>query len=97
MATWKPGDLALCVKGGVVDGLGPHRRPTPRAGAVYTVEWASMMVFATGRKLGLRLVDGPPNADGTPEWAEHRFVKVTPGTDVEGFKEPRRLPVREEA
>jgi hypothetical protein len=97
MSNWEPGDLALCIKGGVVDGRGPYGRPTPVAGAVYTVKWASMMRFCTGDKLGLRLVDGPLNGDGTPEWAAHRFIKVTPGTDVQAFEEPRRVPIKEEA
>jgi len=97
MTNWKPGDLALCVKGGsIIAGGGAFGR-TPTAGAVYTVEWAAMMRFKTGTLLGIRFVDAPRNVDGAREWAALRFIKITPGADITGIEEPRRVPIKEEA
>lgn len=93
MADWQPGDLALCVKSGV----------RTRAGAVYTVadltppggySPADHSVNMTDVvSLRFREIDHPPRA-----WANSkRFRKVTPGADIEGFEERRRLPVKEDA
>lgn len=87
MADWQVGDLALCVKG--ADDL--------KAGAVYVVLeiWVGH-TFAGGffhdwDGIGLRV-----GAEAEDEcWLPSRFRKITPGADIEGFEEPRRIPVKE--
>jgi len=80
---WEPGDLALCVKGGT---LVTPAKETPKAGALYTVSGVLTRTFGNIEHsvLALRLKDGPPNNDNKYEWAAHRFVKVTPGEEIEG-------------
>lgn len=76
---WKPGDLALCIKGGK---LTTHIYPTPLeypvTGRIYTVDAIECVEFITGWHLALNLKDGPMNYSGDRRWRAHRFVKVTP-------------------
>lgn len=88
MSDWQVGDLALCV--GSKRGLN---------GRVFTVRetWTGPLgsdpsVIA----LGLRFYNFPdPSNKGA--WNAKAFRKITPGADIEGVEEPRRLPVKERA
>jgi hypothetical protein len=88
--SWAPGDLALCVD--TADRLLLGRRATAgrryRKGAIYTVS-----------AVGVHRLNGQPVLwlDADPKSAAaDRFRKVTPGADINGFEEPRRVPVKEE-
>lgn len=98
MSNWEPGDLALCVKTGKLSHLSPNGvRCThggglvPPRGSVRTVVRIEQArtdrgtVFSCGC-LNLVFADGSLGA-------ALRFTKVTPGTDVQAFEEPRRVPV----
>lgn len=99
MSGWQVGDLALCIKlgdwktyfesGAISKGFGPP------AGAVLTVR----AVYHEPRHgIVLRFLDFPDSQ--TPGWTGFqavRFRKVTPGTDIEGVEERRRIPVGEPA
>jgi len=94
MADWQVGDLALCVKG--ADDL---KADDLKAGAVYVVLeiWVghtfSGGFFHDWDGIGLRV-----GAEAKDEcWLPSRFRKITPGADIEGFEEPRRIPVKEKA
>lgn len=97
MSDWQPGDLALCVQGGVRDPTAAKPEGWPVAGKIYTVSHAALYQFKRGLFLGLFLVDGPKNASGKSIWNAGRFRKITPGADIEGIEEPRRIPVKEKA
>ena len=86
--SWAPGDLALCVKRGPwCDEDGCPTESGPGAGEVHSVcgiepdESELFLVFERWPH-GWFLSD--------------LFVKVTPGEDINGFGEPRRVPVKEE-
>ncbi len=96
MADWQKGDLALCVN------TGPYRYPDGSItlarsqlvnGRVYSVE-AFVMDGVGIKKPALILSEVKSHAPqgGFAEW---RFRKITPGHKVEGFEEPRRVPVKE--
>lgn len=82
MADWQVGDLALCVRGGVIE---PECHfpgcAYPNAGAVYEVAGSEQDPEEGGYWL---IVDGAPDnvdSDGYnwgPMWFEYRFIKVTP-------------------
>lgn len=87
--SWVPGDLALCVKQGpwrLDDGTINWRGPS--AGSTYRV-WETE---EAGGELFLGFGEWPY------DWflSDH-FIKVTPGADIHGFEEPRRVPVKEDA
>ena len=92
---WQPGDLALCIK------MGPWRRRHsdgrfshgcgPPAGSVLTVRQVLLGVYD---EIVLRFADYADNpVSGWRGWHASRFRKITPGTDIEGIEEPRRIPV----
>lgn len=92
MADWQIGDLALLVRH-----LKPSvaRRTGLRTGGVYTV---TGVVFASDGRCGLRVDGGVPHPRSTLQaFSASAFVKVTPGANIEGFEEPRRVPVKEDA
>lgn len=78
---WKPGDLALCVKGGQIDMSSVPLPAYPKQGAIYTVDDASMHNFRHDNTrhclLALSLRDGPENLHG-PFWPAFRFRKIQP-------------------
>ena len=88
---WQVGDLALCVRGGFISGLGGLEYPV--GGRVYIVgavvhDWK----FQTRKTPGLQLVDGPPNRRGSRIWAAFRFRKIHPHTpDAEDVETIRLL------
>ena len=75
---WQPGDLALCIKGGVIDLNAKRPLEWPRAGKIYRVRQAGPSKFTVGYRHALWLYDGPDNAGHGPVWAASRFRKVTP-------------------
>lgn len=78
MTDWQKGDLALCVKGGVLPG--GRAAATPRAGQVITVEnvtFGPIIQCPSGVTL-LWSEDLPRNGSGDRKWAASRFRKVTP-------------------
>lgn len=92
MADWQAGDLALCVRR-------VHSRASAqtgvRQGVVYLV---TSVVMAPDGRIGLRLAGcaARPYAK-LRAFPASGFVKITPGTEIEGFEEPRRVPVKEDA
>lgn len=83
---WKPGDLALCVQGGYIDG--PKKAVSfPKEGTVYQVLEVRLNYlgpegwireappYETKTMAFLKLLGGPVNLNGTPHWGEVRFVK----------------------
>ena len=72
---WKPGDLALCVRGGAVH-PGTRAPELPRIGAVYTVDAFGTSGFRGGPAPAFWLVDGPKNNDGQRVWGASRFRKI---------------------
>lgn len=87
MTDWKPGDIALCVKGGKICNA-PRRAPDyPVSGNFYTVERVGSDFFYEGVEQALWLKDGPENVDGQRAWVSYRFVKVTPPEADEFDKE----------
>lgn len=100
MSDWQPGDLALCVRGGDLDP--EYAWPTvdrfPEAGRVYLVHGVVMENFSTvGHSMGLILPDAPPNVRGNHVWCAGRFVKVTPGAEIEGKEVEAKRPVEVDA
>ena len=94
MTDWQPGDLALCVKGGKITSLEcePPLDGFPAAGSIYTVKRAGTYTFGTGTKLALWFTNAPRNSSGDRVWSAERFVKVTPGADIEGVEVERKAP-----
>lgn len=85
---WKPGDLALCVRGGYISGPGSSSSRYPTVGAIYTVEaYLPDVDFVGGRLPGLLLKDAPINFNYAPLWAAFRFIKVTPQEEDEFDRE----------
>jgi hypothetical protein len=88
---WKPGDLAMCVKGGRVLLDAPENEDGyPVAGRIYTVESVSLVRFSVGVHPALTLRDGPLNRRGNggvvkrgAVWPALRFCKIAPLTDEE--------------
>ena len=93
MADWQVGDLALCVS---MTPRGLHvfkGLSRLRAGGVYSVQRAyvgedgsTALVFSEVRS------DAPSGG----YWSG-RFRRIPPLADIEGFEEPRRIPVKEKA
>lgn len=91
MSDWQKGDLALCVAepiGAVPVGW------EPMIGGVYTVAGFDWGGDPTGF---LELEEDPERFAPDAGWEPLCFVKITPGADIEGIEEPRRLPVKERA
>lgn len=88
---WQKGDLALCVKGGVIDPSAVSPSGWPLSGRVYRVAGAGAFRFSLGVMPALWLADGPNNNSGDSVWAAMRFVKVTPGTEIEGVEAENRI------
>lgn len=90
MSKWKAGDLALCIKGGYVDG--PGGTSYPESGRIYTVSRVGREMFAPGKGLtALWLLDGPKNTYGGSVWPAARFIKVTPPCDMKIVEEPAKV------
>lgn len=90
MADWQPGDLALCIKkpdGDFDTGW------TVQPGGVYTVMefdfWWDGEPFLNFFEDPFYVKDAGFEACA--------FVKVTPGTEIDGFEEPRRVPQTQDA
>lgn len=101
MADWQIGDLALCIRGGSISCRGSgwlsihHGVAAPPTGFVGRVVAINpVRTFEGGLApcgcLRLHFEDG---RYGTTR----RFRKITPGAKIEGFEEPRRVPVKEDA
>jgi hypothetical protein len=89
---WKPGDLALCIKGGRIANSGRPPKSFPVKGRIYTVHSSRMRTFnQAGFSLGLVLEDGPVNNCGTRIWHHSRFVKLPEHTEDEEDRETIRL------
>lgn len=82
--SWKPGDLALCIKGGPLGSL-PRDIEYPKAGAVYHVEGVVPNAIFRGPYNGTALVfsDSPPNISLNYSWSAERFRKINPLSDEE--------------
>ena len=76
MSGWEKGDLALCVRGGPIQG--PDDWDYPQSGKLYTVEAFGISEFDYKSMSALWLVDGPINNSGDKVWPTLRFIKVTP-------------------
>lgn len=88
MSNWEPGDLALRVW--PVD---PDRAPLGiRQGGVYTV--TQVLTDGAGAT-GLRFagIDHTKSLARLKAFSAKGFIKITPGADVTGIEEPRRVPV----
>ena len=96
MTDWQPGDLALCVRGGILLKTYLHPLPAyPESGKLYNVVDIDFQEFTyTQDKKVVALVfsDAPVNRCGTKTWAAARFVKVTPDADIEGKEVERKVP-----
>lgn len=102
---WKPGDLAMCVKGDrILPGAPKNKDGYPVAGRIYTVESASLERFSAGLYLALTLRDGPLNRRGDGAvlnreavWPALRFCKIHPLTDEErdGFNAELEEPFKD--
>lgn len=92
MADWKAGDLALCITVAPFDRGGDL--VCVRRGGVYRVSALGMV-----DSLDVLQLDGVDSENDTESgWlGAYRFRKITPGADIEGFEEPRRIPVKEKA
>jgi hypothetical protein len=93
MSDWAPGDLALCIKSGRGDN-------TTRAGRIYTVQRVWWQPAARDIALDFVGIENGANWAATVDFWGHnpdRFRKITPGTEIEGFEEARRVPTREPA
>lgn len=89
-ADWQPGDLALCVRGGVI--TGGHKFPEP--GRVYHVIGVRPQMWTDGETdLGLILDKAPKNRSGLPIWWHRRFIKITPGSEITGNEAEKRIPI----
>lgn len=97
MADWQPGDLALQIR----DLMTLDRRLARRAGGCYVVE--RVVPGASWLRDGAAFIDdglvlfGVTHANPEIGSWHGNFRKVTPGADIEGFEERRRLPVEEDA
>lgn len=100
MADWQPGDLALCVKQGPwIASDTDDDVSGPKAGEInevvdvhiYDEDDAAGPDFA-----GVFLVLSGWDYECFGDYHAERFRKVTPGADIEGFEERRRLPVKED-
>jgi hypothetical protein len=100
-ADWQPGDLALCVNAGAMNGHGAFGAKVLRGGAIYTVVWiVPPALFADGSyEIGLVLAEvanpDPANTDG--DFSPQRFRKIRPLTDEEREQFAADLNVREPA
>ena len=88
MSNWEPGDLALCVKSSalVCECGVRHSGELVRKGAVYEVQRMVKAYDLTGTRcgcFGLVFLGGRGLAE--------RFIKVTPGADIKGIEEPKKL------
>lgn len=85
---WKPGDIALCVRGGRFDNSVLYLSiEHPKTGAKYSVTKVGNFKFAQGNALGLWFSDAPKNTNEERLWVAHRFVKITPEEADEFDKE----------
>lgn len=98
MSGWHVGDLALCIKQDdwrqvCADGIS---WPTegPRPGSVHVV--VKVCPAPVTGVTNLFFSEFPDFTDGAG-YSASRFRKVTPGTDIEGVEERRRIPVGEPA
>lgn len=89
---WEPGDLALCIKQGpwIGNPSGRVKPGGPRAGEIIRVARVAPNPLGGVR---LHFAEHPLEPCGlqTRWFVADRFVKITPGTDAEGFEEPRRI------
>lgn len=94
MADWQVGDLALCVMEPISTNI--------RRGGIYRVKAVGPVIpFRQGDDVALEM-EGVVNPMAAAlvgrDWVMQRgFRKITPGHKIEGFEEPRRLPVKEKA
>lgn len=86
MSDWQVGDLALCVKS---DPQNPMKM-----GGIYTV---SAVLPETDEYWPGLLLQGLRAPYRSRSWRQSCFRKITPGHKIEGFEEPRRIPVEEKA
>jgi hypothetical protein len=85
MADWQIGDLALYIKeSGEVTTVW-----NPIFGHVYTIDY----VYPGGEFV--ELAEDPEKFDPVGSWASDRFVRITPGADIEGIEVERKAPVKE--
>lgn len=93
MSDWQPGDLALCVKQGPwmqrFSNGGEAPCAGPMAGDVCLVVDVVVSLFGD---LGLFFAEWPDYSLGGQYRAE-RFVKITPGADIEGIEAEKRRKV----
>lgn len=86
---WKAGDIALCIRGGVVvpPRKGNESEGYPEQGKQYFVESVKITPFVSSDEklvemLALTLKDGPINSCGRPVWPAKRFMKATPSDEL---------------
>ena len=92
---WKPGDLALCVRGGRISTMLVPLPEYPKTGRIYTVSGVDAILFASGKERpALWFTDAPRNTLDRV-WAAHRFLKVTPPADMKIIEE--KEPIKETA
>jgi len=76
---WQAGDLAMCVRGGMLPDNIAMPTDFPVSGRIYHVTGASIHLDSSGQMSKfLQFSDAPANRDGTREWGASRFIKVTP-------------------
>lgn len=96
MSGWEPGDLALCIKLGnwqytATGDLAPDGGM--RCGVIASVR---RVAVSPRGNLVLWFV-GYPGDEFHDGYVADRFRKITPGADIQGIEEPRRIPVKEKA
>ena len=92
---WEVGDLALCYETVGSPGAG-HPAPGQgriERGGIYVIE---SVVVGWPPSTGIVLA-GHHSAHSTGAYLAISFVKITPGADIEGVEERRRLPMRVKA
>jgi hypothetical protein len=83
MSNWEPGDLALCIRDhSCFDEVWVDW--APKVGGVYTVAYYCPV------EEGMELQEDPDKFNPLGWWHAPFFVKVTPGTDIEGIEEPKK-------
>lgn len=94
MTDWKPGDIALCIRGGIISPVSYGKKELPETGKFYKVGSLGCFEYlmisedgSIGRSAALHLAYGPLNLCGRSIWAEKRFIKVTPQEEDEFDKE----------
>lgn len=92
MIDWKPGDLALCIRGGeIVTHPDFAHYEFPVGGTIYPITAVVMHNFISGENVGLISPRLPINVWGDRVWSHQRFIKIDHLLEDEEIEEPLEL------